>query len=668
MYATASEHNVLYQYQLYGAQNVFMGMIQTESPYFQPKPAPPAPFGTTLGQFAGDVEPSACAANQASCRHSWGLRAVSSYNVIIAGAGLYSWFSDYAQDCLSSHSCQEAIVSTIYNSNLWLYNLVTIGARSMVNPEYPGLPEIKSNLMAVDRAEQDPQDFTSTRTLTSVISVIPVPVKSCQHTENSADMYDGTNALVVQNPLAIVAPVSVGLPFASIISAWLVEGLMRDVCPTSNMYYVKTFWMSMGDSYASGIGSGDPADWKQGEDGCARWKKSPAAQLHEDKRIYKFGHGVHHYKACSGSRTIDMLPESPMSPGEKYHNERRQLDEFKVLPHDMATLSVGGNDVGFFNIMQECIFRFMDFTCPEIITDHSQQCNEAVAESQTKIRSTATEDNLYRVYSEIIDNTHSQTGNFALFVTAYPRFFATDSRECDSMNFNFWKPCYEPYTFGGCHGYDLSKINPKMTLELRKTLNGLTDDVNALIKRLVERKASTLPPNRKIFFVDYNKEFEGHRLCEVGVEEPEIRSNHTWVFTNSYKNFDWDLDFDNIPYQNLPSNETIKSWGNGPTLADCNKMLANGKADGMDWGTRVWCGWVQKLATMGVGLDGNGQAIVPAANDPKTSQLFCWGLDWSGFGWQHTIGARRIMHPKTRGNGDITRKIWELMALNPWPE
>lgn len=66
MYGTASEHNVLYQYQLYGAQNLFMGMIQTESPYFQPKPAPPAPFGTTLGHFAGDIEPDACAANDAT--------------------------------------------------------------------------------------------------------------------------------------------------------------------------------------------------------------------------------------------------------------------------------------------------------------------------------------------------------------------------------------------------------------------------------------------------------------------------------------------------------------------------------------------------------------------------------------------------------------------------
>jgi hypothetical protein len=35
LYGTASEHNVLYQYQLNGASNLLLGMIQTESPYYQ---------------------------------------------------------------------------------------------------------------------------------------------------------------------------------------------------------------------------------------------------------------------------------------------------------------------------------------------------------------------------------------------------------------------------------------------------------------------------------------------------------------------------------------------------------------------------------------------------------------------------------------------------------
>lgn len=60
-------------------------------------------------------------------------------------------------------------------------------------------------------------------------------------TDGSADMYDGLNALIVHSPESIVNGVALGLPFASVISGWLVEGQMRDVCPTSDMYYVKTF-------------------------------------------------------------------------------------------------------------------------------------------------------------------------------------------------------------------------------------------------------------------------------------------------------------------------------------------------------------------------------------------------------------------------------------------
>ena len=38
MVGTASEHHLIYQYRFSGAQNVYAGLIQTETPYFQPDP------------------------------------------------------------------------------------------------------------------------------------------------------------------------------------------------------------------------------------------------------------------------------------------------------------------------------------------------------------------------------------------------------------------------------------------------------------------------------------------------------------------------------------------------------------------------------------------------------------------------------------------------------
>ncbi|KAH2165080.1 hypothetical protein KXV74_005974 [Aspergillus fumigatus] len=71
LYGTASEHSVLYQYQLSGAQNILMAMIQTESPYFQPVPPAPAPF--TTGVFLSDPLFDDCLADSLTCGFSWAV-------------------------------------------------------------------------------------------------------------------------------------------------------------------------------------------------------------------------------------------------------------------------------------------------------------------------------------------------------------------------------------------------------------------------------------------------------------------------------------------------------------------------------------------------------------------------------------------------------------------
>lgn len=84
MYGTASEHSVLYQYQVSGAKDLVMGMIQTESPYFQPSPPKPEPF--KLGKFPNDPEDIDCE----TCTSSWAVRIIDSKTVSILGAGMFS--------------------------------------------------------------------------------------------------------------------------------------------------------------------------------------------------------------------------------------------------------------------------------------------------------------------------------------------------------------------------------------------------------------------------------------------------------------------------------------------------------------------------------------------------------------------------------------------------
>ncbi|KAH8671422.1 pectate lyase superfamily protein-domain-containing protein [Xylariales sp. PMI_506] len=105
-YGSAAEHNTLYQYQLSGASNIFMGMIQTETPYYQPVPAAPDPWLSSLGLFPNDPVFEDC--SDSSCSEAWALRVVDSTDIVIYGAGLYSFFSNYDLSCnvIEHGSCQ----------------------------------------------------------------------------------------------------------------------------------------------------------------------------------------------------------------------------------------------------------------------------------------------------------------------------------------------------------------------------------------------------------------------------------------------------------------------------------------------------------------------------------------------------------------------------------
>ena len=130
LYGTASEHAVFYQYNFHSAANIFAGLLQTESPYFQPSPPPPAPFAANVGVFPGDPDYSCTGVEFSGCDESWSVVMTGSRNIFIAAAGLYSWFSTYAQTCIDSQLCQKALVLLNNNfANVRIQNLVTIGAK-----------------------------------------------------------------------------------------------------------------------------------------------------------------------------------------------------------------------------------------------------------------------------------------------------------------------------------------------------------------------------------------------------------------------------------------------------------------------------------------------------------------------------------------------------------
>lgn len=100
LWGTASEHNVLYNYQISNAKNVYMALIQTETPYYQSNPDATTPF-TSNPAFKDPVFNGGAKNNKA-----WGVRVLDSQDVFIYGAGLYSFFENYDQTCVPLNNCQ----------------------------------------------------------------------------------------------------------------------------------------------------------------------------------------------------------------------------------------------------------------------------------------------------------------------------------------------------------------------------------------------------------------------------------------------------------------------------------------------------------------------------------------------------------------------------------
>ena len=82
------EHSVLYDYSFNNAKNVWAGLIQHETAYFQGNPDATLPY--TSNPLYGDPDWSNCTAR--NCARTWGARFIDSSNIYVYGAGLYNFF------------------------------------------------------------------------------------------------------------------------------------------------------------------------------------------------------------------------------------------------------------------------------------------------------------------------------------------------------------------------------------------------------------------------------------------------------------------------------------------------------------------------------------------------------------------------------------------------
>lgn len=124
LWGTAVEHHVLYEYQLAGVREIFMGEIQTETAYYQPNPPATLPF-PALAEWNDPTFPEFCYTMPgfnftgpnttfSNPCDGFGLRILdASENVLVYGAGLYSFFANNDVSCApgGTVSCESDLSS-----------------------------------------------------------------------------------------------------------------------------------------------------------------------------------------------------------------------------------------------------------------------------------------------------------------------------------------------------------------------------------------------------------------------------------------------------------------------------------------------------------------------------------------------------------------------------
>ena len=138
LWGTASEHSQMSQYQFQGAKDIFYGAIQTETPYYQPNPDATVPFKVNTKYFDPDF-------SQAESKSAWAVRIIDSESIWNYGAGTYSFFSNYAQECVPNQNCQEHINQVENSKNVNLFGLSTKASVNMITSAGQGLAKDSDN-------------------------------------------------------------------------------------------------------------------------------------------------------------------------------------------------------------------------------------------------------------------------------------------------------------------------------------------------------------------------------------------------------------------------------------------------------------------------------------------------------------------------------------------
>ncbi|KAI1772477.1 SGNH hydrolase [Hypoxylon cercidicola] len=361
-------------------------------------------------------------------------------------------------------------------------------------------------------------------------------------------------------------------------------------------------FVAFGDSYSAGIGTG----FNGKEDDCRHGLGAHGELILADLAASQGPNSTaFQFLSCTGATTQEILSGGPDS----------QLDAFNgSLPVDFALLSVGGNDLGFFAVMNACVFRFYNF--------YSGTCESALADTQAQIESDEFEQRLQVVITEILDAVRWEKKPwFFVTITGYARFFNDVTDACDDMSFGIW--------WNG----------PKLKKDLRSKMNAMVLTVNAKIRKTVDSINSRFVKD-KLVFIDYDEGFDGHRFCEEGVAEPDYGRADTWFFLVGAQ----DNARNSTQSSHMSDLETLPPTS---VLVDPSSCLEFAQRSG-DWGELALC-----------------YMAMAKARDPSL-QLARGDLVAENSMWYVPTYYGKTFHPRSLGHETIRNKIYEVWRELEW--
>lgn len=233
-----------------------------------------------------------------------------------------------------------------------------------------------------------------------------------------------------------------------------------------------TSYVALGDSYPAGDGAGSSKLLPNPL--CGRFDGAYPYVIANSTRLH-IGPFDFENVACGGATTSSVT--------------KTQLR--KAKHYDMVTIQVGGNEVDWFMLINECVFQWRQFS----------SCEKEL----TRVRGLIQATNFIAAFDRMVATAANEADDGTkILMLGYARFFNDQSRQCNGVSF--------------------SKTDPSNLLSqtLRASLNELLTMLNNVIKASAEAHGA--------MFIDIDPLFSGHRFCEDGITEPRLDNEDTWFF------------------------------------------------------------------------------------------------------------------------------------------